>query len=45
MKFMKGVLIGTMISAGVWMMYNEDMFNKNKIMKKGKQIAKKMNIM
>ena len=45
MKVMKGIVIGTMLSAGIWMMYNEDILNKNKIMKKGKQIAKKMGIM
>ena len=44
MKFMKGILIGTMVSAGIWMMYNENMINQKKIMKKGKQMAKKMGI-
>lgn len=42
MKFAKGMLIGTMIVAGITMMYNDGMFNKKKIMKKGRQIAKKM---
>lgn len=47
MKFIKGMMIGTLISAGVLMMYNEgnNMMNKKKMMKKGKQFAKKMGIM
>lgn len=45
MKLMKGILIGTMVSAGVLMMYNEKMFNQKKMMKKGKQMAKKMGIL
>ena len=46
MKFVKGMLIGTMISAGAYMMYMEAS-NKTKknIMKKGKQMARKMGIM
>ncbi len=45
MKFVKGMLIGTLVSAGVVMMYNENInTGKKKIMKKGKQIAKKMGI-
>lgn len=46
MKLMKGIMIGTLISAGVVMMYADEMnINKKKIMKKGKQMAKKMGIM
>jgi hypothetical protein len=46
MNFVKGVLVGTMVSAGIMMMYNEGMgMNKKSIMKKGKQMAKKMGIM
>ena len=47
MKFVKGMMLGTLISAGVLMMYAEgtEMMNKKKIMKKGKQIAKKMGIL
>lgn len=46
MKFVKGMIIGTLISAGAIMMYNETTnSNKRKVMKKGKQIAKKMGIM
>ena len=43
MKFIKGVIIGTAISAGIMMMYSEEM-NKKNIMKKGKQWAKKWGI-
>ena len=46
MSFMKGVIVGTMVSAGVMMMYNDTMGNSKKMMmKKGKQMAKKMGIM
>lgn len=45
MKFIKGMIIGGMATMGAVMMYNE-MSNKNKkqMMKKGKQIAKKIGI-
>ena len=46
MKFLKGVMIGGLITTGVVMMYSEnDMFNKKKMIKKGRQMAKKMGIM
>ena len=46
MKFVKGVVIGGLITTGLMMMYAEsDMMNKKKIMKKGKQFAKKMGMM
>ena len=46
MKFVKGMIIGAMASAGIAMMYMEST-NKTKrnIMKKGKQMVKKMGIM
>ena len=45
MKFVKGMIMGTLISAGVVMLYNEkNMMKKNKMMKKGKQFMKKMGI-
>lgn len=45
MKFVKGMIMGTLISAGVVMMYNEkNSMKKNKVMKKGKQFIKKMGI-
>lgn len=46
MKFVKGVVIGTLISAGMVMIYAESMgMSKKKMLKKGKQAAKKMGIM
>lgn len=44
MKFTKGMILGGMITAGVMMMYENNM-NTKKIMKKGKQIARRMGIM
>ena len=46
MKFVKGMVIGTMVSAGIAMMYAETMDqNKRRMMKKGKQFAKRMGIL
>lgn len=46
MKFVKGIVMGTIISAGVMMMYNDSMEkSKHKMIKKGKQFAKKMGIL
>jgi len=47
MKFIKGMVMGTLISAGAIMMYTEStgIMNKNRLMKKGKKMAKKMGIM
>lgn len=46
MKFVKGVMIGGLITTGLLMMYSEsDMLNKKKLMKKGKQFAKKMGML
>lgn len=46
MKFVKGVMIGGLITTGLVMMYTEnDFMNKKKLMKKSKQFAKKMGIM
>lgn len=47
MKFTKGLIIGGLLTTGVLMMYNEkDMLknSKKKMMKKGKQFARKMGI-
>lgn len=46
MKFVKGMVIGMAATAGIAMMYIESN-NKTKktLMKKGKQMAKKMGIM
>lgn len=48
MKFTKGLIMGGLLTTGLLMMYNEsDMIkrNKKKMMKKGKQIAKKVGVM
>lgn len=46
MKFVKGIMIGGLITTGLIMMYTEsDIMNKKKVMKKGKQFARKMGIM
>lgn len=43
MKFTKGVILGSIITAGAMMMYSEGIdTSKKKMMKKGKQLAKKM---
>lgn len=44
MKFIKGMMLGTLISAGIVMVYNDSMMNgtRKKMMKKGKQFAKKL---
>ena len=45
MKFMKGMLIGGIVTAGIAMMYAETMDqNKRRMMKKGKQFVKRMGI-
>lgn len=45
MKFIKGMLIGGMVTAGVAMVCSETMGDsKRKMMKKGKKIAKRMGI-
>lgn len=46
MKFAKGMLIGGLVTTGLIMMYNETSNkNRKKIMKKGKQFAKKMGVL
>lgn len=42
MRFVRGMIIGATIGAGVAMMYTEGMMNKKVLIKKGKQMAKKM---
>ena len=42
MKFVKGMILGTAIAAGMAIMYNEGMMNKKRVMKKGRELAKKM---
>lgn len=45
MKFIKGVMIGGLITTGLVMMYTETGMNKKTMMKKGKQMAKRMGIL
>lgn len=46
MNFVKGVIVGTVVSAGIMMIYSDAMgMNKKTMMKKGKQMARKMGIM
>ena len=45
MKFAKGIIIGSVITAGIMMMYTDDNMNTKKMMKKGKQLMRKMGIM
>lgn len=47
MKFIKGVMIGGLVTTGLVMMYAESngMMNKKKMMKKGKQFARKVGLM
>lgn len=46
MKFIKGVMIGGLLTTGLVMMYTETgMMNKKTMMKKGRKLAKKMGIM
>ena len=43
MNFVKGIMVGTLITAGTMMIYSEGVDeNKKKMMKKGKQIAKRI---
>ncbi len=45
MKFVKGMVMGTILSAGVVMLYKENnSMNKKKMIKKGRQFVKKMGI-
>ena len=41
MKFTKGMLVGSMITAGIMMMYADNMSTR-KLMKKGKQFVRNM---
>lgn len=45
MRFVKGMLVGGIVTAGIAMMYAEAMGqSKRKMMRKGKQFAKRMGI-
>lgn len=45
MKFVKGLVIGGLITTGVMMMWSDGNMNTKKMAKKGKRFAKKMGIM
>ena len=46
MKCMKGFVLGGLVTTGLVMMYTETgMMNKKKMMRKGKQLVKKIGIM
>ena len=45
MKFTKGIIIGSVITAGIMMMCADDNMNTKKMIKKGKQFMRKMGIM
>ena len=45
MRFFRGVVLGSMLTAGAMMLYSEGIdTSKKKMMKKGKQFVKKMGI-
>lgn len=45
MKFVKGLLIGGLITTGVLMMWSDNDMSTKKMARKGKQWAKKMGMM
>ena len=46
MNFIKGVIVGTAISAGAWMLCSETTkCRRNKIMRQGKKVIKNMRMM
>ena len=45
MKFVKGLVIGGLITTGILMMWNDDSMNTKKMAKQGKRWAKKMGMM
>ena len=45
MKFVKGLVIGGLITTGVLMMWADDSMYSKKMVKKGKRWAKKMGMM
>ena len=45
MKFMKGLMLGGLVTTGMFMLYAESgMMKKKTMMKKGKKLVKKMGI-
>lgn len=48
MKFVKGMMLGTLVTVGVAALYSETKsmgMNKKKMIRKGKQFAKKMGML
>ena len=45
MKFVKGLVVGGLITTGVLMMWTDDSMNTKKMVKKSKRWAKKMGMM
>lgn len=45
MKFAKGIAVGSLITAGLWMMCMENNMINTKVTRKGKQWMKKMGMM
>lgn len=45
MKFVKGLVIGGLITTGILMMWSDDNMTTKKMTKKGKRWAKKMGMM
>ena len=45
MKFMKGLMLGGLVTTGMFMLYAESgMMNNKTMMKKGKKLVKKMGL-
>ncbi len=44
MKFIKGIIIGSAMTAAAYMMYEEGMFNKKRMTKQARRWAHKMGI-
>ena len=45
MRFVKGVMFGTLVTAGAMLLYSENIDDeKKKMVKKGKQFARKLGI-
>lgn len=42
MRFVKGLVLGTAITATAYVMYTEGMFNKKRMMKKARKIVNKI---
>ena len=42
MKFVKGMVIGSAVTATAWMLYSEGMLNKKRIMRQYRKMKNKM---